>query len=251
MSAPARASLVPNWGRIALICVTLGLAVAIWGSPLRRPVPTAFELEHTPWPDYPYQRKAMVQTALEFRGVVDPVVQRAFYTVPRERFAAPQDEPRACHDVSLALPDGRFVLEPYAIVYMATLAEVRASQRVLVVAAASGYEAAIVAAMGARVWAVESDAGLAARARRALSAARARVPLRCGSVAAGWPEHGPYDAILVLPPATPPLPGLLAQLGSGGRLVFLEGTTSGRMQRIVHAPGGDRREQGEAVRISP
>jgi protein-L-isoaspartate(D-aspartate) O-methyltransferase len=167
---------------------------------------------HAPIPDYSAARAAMVDSQLRPQGVSDPAVLLAMATVHRERFLPDQSRPLAYVDRAVAVGPGRFLSAPAVLGQLLTQMAPERGQRALVVGAGMGYSAALLAAMGLEVVAVESAPELAGKARE-LGIAIVEGPLE-----AGHREGGPYDQIL-LDGAVELIPdGLIAQLADGGRL---------------------------------
>jgi protein-L-isoaspartate(D-aspartate) O-methyltransferase len=170
--------------------------------------------------DYVEARRYMVDGQVRPNKVTDTRLLDAMLTLPRERFVPQGMADRAMVDGDVPLGEGRFLMQPMALARLAQLLNPRAGERVLVVAAGTGYGAAVLAEMGAEVVALESDGRLIAIARRALGELTGlRLRLEQGDLAAGWPEAAPYDAILI-EGAVPQVPeAISSQLAEGGRLV--------------------------------
>jgi protein-L-isoaspartate(D-aspartate) O-methyltransferase len=167
---------------------------------------------HAPIPDYSAARAAMIDSQLRPQGVSDPAVLLAMSSVPREQFLPDQSRPLAYVDRAVAVGPGRFLSAPAVLGQLLTQMAPERGQRALVVGAGTGYSAALLAAMGLEVVAVESAPELAGKARE-LGIAIVEGPLE-----AGHREGGPYDQIL-LDGAVELIPdGLIAQLADGGRL---------------------------------
>lgn len=163
-------------------------------------------------------RDAMVASQLRTNAVSDPRVVAAMARVPREDFLPEAQRALAYRDTAVPIAHGRAVNLPIAIGKLLTRAEVRATDRVLLIGAAGGYTAAVLAELAGSVFAVESDPALIAIARPAL-AAYANVELVEGDLAAGWPGRAPYD-LLVVDGAVEHLPqALIDQVAIGGRVV--------------------------------
>ena len=165
-------------------------------------------------------------------GIDDPAVLRALAAVPRHEFVP---EPwRACAHEDRALPigEGQTISQPYIVALMTRLAEVGDGDRVLEVGTGSGYQAAVLAELGAEVYTIEIVEPLARRARRDLERLGygERIRFRLGDAHAGWPEAAPFDAILVTAAPTEIPRPLLEQLARGGRLVAPVGD---RIQRLT------------------
>ncbi len=158
------------------------------------------------------QRSAMIDSQLRTVGVNAPDVLAAIAAVPREQFVPVARAALAYVDGAVALGGGRYMMEPMILGLLLTHLRIAPGEKVLVVGAATGYAAAVIAALGATVTAVESDAALAAQAKRA-GVAVIEAPLAAGHAAAA-----PYD-VLFIDGAVPQLPATLAaQLRDGGRV---------------------------------
>jgi protein-L-isoaspartate(D-aspartate) O-methyltransferase len=191
------------------------------------------------------ERQHMVQRHLVARGIRDPEVLRAMSVVPRHRFVPDEVSAEAYDDHPLPLSLGQTISQPYVVAWMAELGRVRRGARVLDVGTGSGYQAAVLAEMGASVWSIEREPALLETARERLAALGYPVETRCGDGKEGWPEAAPFDAILVAAAARY-VPGpLLEQLAAEGRLVIpvgeddqelvvLERTSYGPIRRTGH-----------------
>ncbi|MCB9683932.1 MAG: protein-L-isoaspartate(D-aspartate) O-methyltransferase [Alphaproteobacteria bacterium] len=164
-------------------------------------------------------------------GVRDEVILDAMRRVPRDRFVPTELQPYAWDDTPLPIGHAQTISQPYVVAWMAQLGRVERGARVLDVGTGSGYQAAVLAALGADVWSIEVVAPLFERAQRLLTELELPVHLRLGDGKEGWAEHAPYDAILVAA-ATPRIPDAwLDQLRDGGVLVLPSG--SGDRQELV------------------
>lgn len=182
----------------------------------------------------------MVESQLEARGIADRRVLDAMGRVPREEFVGARDRPRAYEDTPLPIGFGQTISQPYMLAFLCEAARVEPGDRVLDVGTGSGYQAAVLAEMGAEVHTIERFAELAERARAGLGAAGyERVDVRVGDGSLGIPEAAPFDAIAVAA-AAPVVPDALAeQLALGGRLVVPVGDPEGqRVQVIVRSEEG-------------
>lgn len=161
----------------------------------------------------------MVESQLRTNDVNDATLIRAILAVPRERYVPPEQQAAAYIDRPVPLTPGRSLNPPVATARLIDAARVEAGQKVLVVGAASGYAAAVIAEMGADVTALESDGALVALARQALGSAGS-ITLVEGPLEPGVPDAGPFDSIVV-DGAVEQLPdSLVAQLKVGGRAAF-------------------------------
>ncbi|WP_188657755.1 protein-L-isoaspartate O-methyltransferase family protein [Sphingomonas metalli] len=191
--------------------------------------------------DSEVMRQAMVSSQLRTTGVDDVRVVAAMGTVPREAFVPAAQRAAAYIDRAVPLGAGRFLNPPMATGRLLTEAEVLAEDRVLLIGAATGYSTALLALLGARVTAVESDASLAAIARERLADTDG-VTVVEGPLAEGAPDHGPFDLLLV-DGAVETLPeALVAQLRPGGRIA------TGLIERgVTRLASGRRTTSGHGV----
>ena len=182
----------------------------------------------------------MVAEQLEARGIRDPRVLEAMRTVPREAFTDAEDRGRAYEDLPIQIGWAQTISQPYMVGLICQEAAVRPGQRVLDVGTGSGYQAAVIAELGAEVHSIERIEQLAERARAKLEAAGyGRVTVHLGDGSVGLPEHGPYDAITVAAAAPEPPPTLYDQLVLGGRLVVPIGDRRAqRLEVVVRTPEG-------------
>jgi protein-L-isoaspartate(D-aspartate) O-methyltransferase len=174
--------------------------------------------------DFATQRTNMVESQVRPSDVTDRRIIRAMAAVPREQFvpAALRDVAYMDADVPLTANSGhrRMLIAPRVFAKLAQLAEIGADDTVLDVGAATGYSSAILARLAKSVVALECDETLAAAARNAISSlAVANVDVVSGDLAAGHPQAGPYDAIIVEGAVIDAPETLLEQLKDGGRLV--------------------------------
>lgn len=161
-------------------------------------------------------RNAMVDSQVRTDDVTDPLLTGALRAIARERFVPPSLASVAYMGEAVEVGAGRFLLDPRSFAKLTQLAGIKPGDSVLDVGTATGYSAAVFAALGADVTALESDAGLAEAAKANLGAEASVVT---GPLAAGWAKGAPYDVIF-LNGAVPARPdGLLEQLKTGGRLV--------------------------------
>src|SRR6266481_5818519 len=148
--------------------------------------------------DFRARRNDMVRTQIAARGIRDSRVLGALAAVPRERFVAEQLAEFAYEDAPLPIEEGQTISQPYIVALMAAALELREGERALEIGTGSGYAAAVLARLASEVYTVERHEALAEIARRRLAEiGYTTVHLRHGDGTLGWPEHAPYDAIVV------------------------------------------------------
>ena len=193
----------------------------------------------------------MVRTQIESRGVRDPAVLRAMRTVPRHRFVPSSRRAAAYDDRPLPIGHRQTISQPYIVALMSELARVKPGDRVLEVGTGSGYQAAVLAEMGVKVFSIEIVEPLAERAKGALSELGYDVEVRHGDGYAGWPEHAPFDAVVVTA-APPKIPEpLKQQLAVGGRLVIPVGKYAQSLIVVTRTEKGFTEESVLPVRFVP
>ncbi len=179
-------------------------------------------------------RNHMVDSQIRPNKVNDARIIGAMRQLPRERFLPPQLGSLAYADEDVALGDGRVLLEPAVIARLVQLTAIIAGERALVVASGTGYGAALLAACGARVTALEEVASLQAVARGILAELAPSVGLVTGPLAAGWPPGAPYDVILIEGAVRDIPPAIAEQLHQEtGRLVAVLTGGAGLCQAVL------------------
>ena len=197
----------------------------------------------------------MVARQLEARGIRDPRVLQAMRAVPREEFVPPELVEFAYEDSPLPIAEQQTISQPYIVAAMIEALQLDQGSRILEVGTGSGYAAAVLAMIAARVYTIERHAGLATAAAARLEQLNIRnVQVRTGDGSLGWPEHAPFDGIVVAA-GGPDIPeALIEQLAIGGRLVIPVGATP-REQTLVRiqrtGPDSLSREDLGPVRFVP
>lgn len=168
------------------------------------------------------------------KGALDPRVMEAMGRVPRHRFVPPQLAPLAYHDTPLPIGFGKTISQPLIGALMLDLLALEPGQSVLEVGTGFGYQATVMAEMGARVWSVEIVEEFAAEAQERLrDLAVSGVTVRVGDGSRGWTEHAPFDRILVTAAADRPPKALLDQLKPDGRMVIPLGPGEAQALSVV------------------
>ena len=179
------------------------------------------------------QRSFMVETQIAGRGISDAAVLAAMQTVPREKFVPARLADLAYDDGPLPIGEEQTISQPYVVALMTEALQLTRTDRALEIGTGSGYAAAVLAKIAAEVYTIERIASLAESARDRLAAlGYASVHVRCGDGSLGWPEHAPYNAIVVTAGGPDVPQALLDQLAVGGRLVMPVGPSSYE-QRLV------------------
>jgi protein-L-isoaspartate(D-aspartate) O-methyltransferase len=187
----------------------------------------------------PAQKRArMVEEQLRARGIRDERVLAAMARVPREAFIASEDAANAYGDFPLPIGAGQTISQPYIVAAMVEALELHPEDRVLEVGTGTGYEAAILGELAAKVWTIERHAELAGKARETLQRlGYANVHVVHGDGSLGLPEHAPFNKILVAA-AAPRVPeALLSQLADGGRLAVPVGTRWEQQVEVIRKLG--------------
>jgi protein-L-isoaspartate(D-aspartate) O-methyltransferase len=166
-------------------------------------------------------REQMVTEQIEARGVKDAATLKAMRSVPRHLFVPPSAMGEAYEDHPFPIGSGQTISQPYIVAFMTEALHLSGGETVLEVGTGSGYQAAVLARIAAKVYTIEIVEDLARQARERLERLGYRnVEVRAGDGYAGWPEVAPFDGIMVTA-AAPRIPGpLKAQLKDGGRLVI-------------------------------
>lgn len=194
----------------------------------------------------------MVRRQLAARDITDERVLAAMRRVPRHRFVPAAQRPWAYDDRPLPIGHEQTISQPYIVALMTQLAALEPGDRVLEIGTGSGYQAAVLAELGCEVWSIEIVRPLGERAGRLLAElGYDRVHTRIGDGYRGWPEHAPFDAVLVTA-APPEIPEpLLEQLAVGGRLVVPVGRGVQDLIVVTRTEDGFPRRRHIPVRFVP
>ncbi len=166
------------------------------------------------------ERETMVNR-IELMYIRDQNVLAAMRAVPRHRFVPLQYRDYAYANQALPLAYGQTISQPYIVAFMTELLELQKTDKVLEIGTGSGYQAAILAQIATDIYTIDSIRSLADQARDTLAAlGYQNIQAKVGDGYFGWPESGPFQAIIVTAAATYIPPPLLQQLDDGGRLVI-------------------------------
>jgi protein-L-isoaspartate(D-aspartate) O-methyltransferase len=197
-------------------------------------------------------RRRMVEQQIVARGVSDPRVLDAMRAVARHRFVDASLAAQAYSDQPLPIGNGQTISQPYIVAYMTELLKLPPGARVLEVGTGCGYQTAVLAEIAREVWSIEIVQALANRATQTLAELGYRnAHVRHGDGYGGWPEHAPFDGILVAAAPDHVPPALIAQLKVGGRLVIPVGRLDQEMRVITRTVDGSREERLIPVRFVP
>ncbi len=183
-------------------------------------------------------RMRMVDEQLVRRGITDKSVLRAFRVVPRHKFVSSDYADSAYGDYPLPIGEGQTISQPYMAALMTECLKLSGKEKVLEIGTGSGYQAAILCEVAGQVFSVERMRPLAEKAEGLLASLGYRnFNINAGDGTLGWPEHSPYDAIIVTAGA-PAIPGsIVNQLGENGRLVIPVGEGFSQTLTVIYKTG--------------
>jgi len=199
--------------------------------------------------DLTAQREAMVREQIAARGITNPATLEALRSVPRHDFLPLRLRAEAYMDYPLPIGHGQTISQPYIVAFMTDAIRPQPGEKILEIGAGSGYQAAVLAQMGAEVYTIEIVEPLAEMARQTLQRLgyeNARV--HYGDGHEGWPEHAPFDAIVVTCAPEKIPPALIEQLRDGGRMIIPVG---GGMEQelILLRKNGDQIEKQSVLPV--
>ena len=168
------------------------------------------------------------------KAALDERVMAAMRRVPRHFFVPAEIAPYAYRDMPLPIGFDKTISQPFIVALMTDLLAPRQHEAVLEIGTGLGYQTAILAELAGQVWSVEIIEEFARHAEDLLKAfGSSNVGIRVGDGSRGWPEHAPFDKILVTAAATRTPPALLEQLQPGGRLVMPVGAEEGQVLTVI------------------
>lgn len=198
------------------------------------------------------EREAMVDQQIRARGIQAPAVLEAMRQVPRHAFVPPPVRELAYRDQPLPIGSEQTISQPYIVAYMTEAADISADNKVLEIGTGSGYQAAVLGEIAREVYTIEIIPELADEARRTLAElGYTNVHVRTGNGYLGWPEHAPFDAIVVTAAPQEVPQALVDQLAVGGRMVIPVGTLFQEMMIIEKTPRGVVERRTIPVRFVP
>jgi len=243
MSARAIASLLSLVSLTALSCTV---------DPPPKSTVAAGQSVATVTDSFAARREAMVSRQIRARGITSPAVLEAMRTVPRHEFVPLAARRVAYADRPVEIGFQQTISQPYIVAYMTEAADISPQEKVLEIGTGSGYQAAVLGEIARDAYTIEIIPGLAERARATLAAlGYTNVHVKTGNGYLGWPEHAPFDAILVTAaPETVPR-ALVDQLALGGRMVIPVGAIMQDMMIIEKTRRGVIERKTIPVRFVP
>jgi protein-L-isoaspartate(D-aspartate) O-methyltransferase len=193
----------------------------------------------------------MVERTIVERDIKDQRVIAAMKITPRHEFVPPAIRNEAYDDRPLPIGFDLTISQPYIVAFMTEAIKVKAGDKVLEIGTGSGYQAAVLAMMGAKVWTIELHPDLGARTKKVLEKLGFKdVAMKIGDGYFGWPDVGPFDAIMITC-ATPVIPPpLVDQLEPGGRIIAPLGDDFGQVLTLItKTDDGPRQEPLMDVRF--
>jgi protein-L-isoaspartate(D-aspartate) O-methyltransferase len=231
---------------LAASCLLIGLACCT----------SASEKDSSQLPDrnseFAKARQKMIQSQLVRRGISDKKLLAAFEKVERHKFVPRDLRSLAYEDHPLPIGEDQTISQPYIVALMTEVLDLRKNDKVLEIGTGSGYQAAILAELVEQVYTVEIIDTLGRKAKKLLNELDyGNIEVRIGDGFRGWPEHAPFDAIIVTcAPAKVPQP-LMDQLAEGGRLVIPVGVEWQELILLKKKDGIISRETIAPVRFVP
>jgi protein-L-isoaspartate(D-aspartate) O-methyltransferase len=209
--------------------------------------------QKVPPTDFAAQRQQMVQRQLMARGINDNRLLTAMAKIPREEFVPPESRAASYEDGPLPIGYGQTISQPYIVAFMTEQLRSKMNDRVLEIGTGSGYQAAILAELVSEVYSVEIVEPLAKTAEATLQRLGYKnVHLKIGDGYKGWPEAGPFDAIIVTcAPDKVPQP-LVDQLKDDGRMVIPVGDRFAQQLYLLEKKNGQLKQSATLpVRFVP
>jgi protein-L-isoaspartate(D-aspartate) O-methyltransferase len=203
--------------------------------------------------DYEAERRRMIDEQLKERDIRSARVLDAMLAVERHLFVPEPGRANAYIDAPLPIGHGQTISQPYIVAFMTEALDVQPDHRVLEIGTGSGYQAAVLSRLAKTVYTIEIVEPLAERAREALARlGYGNVVVRTGNGYLGWPEHAPYDRIIVTAAPEEVPPALVEQLKVGGLMAVPVGPTAAQELRILRrTPAGTETLRTLPVRFVP
>jgi protein-L-isoaspartate(D-aspartate) O-methyltransferase len=228
----------PLWLAAAFGLATLACSAGVEGQP--------------PGRDWTSERERMVNEQLRSRDIRSQRVLDAMRAVPRHLFIPEASRADAYYDSPIPIGYGQTISQPYIVGFMTQALELEPENRVLEIGTGCGYQAAVLASLAKEVYSIEIIPQLADRARETLrTLGYANVEVRTGNGYLGWPEHAPYDRIMVTAAPDEVPPALVAQLRVGGLMAVPVGTVMQELRILRRTEQGTETLDTLPVRFVP
>ena len=190
------------------------------------------------------KRKRLV-AELRQKGITDEEVLRAIDAVPRHLFMDPAFLNHAYVDKAFPISSGQTISQPYTVAVQTSLLRIKKRDKILEVGTGSGYQAAVLSEMGAKVYTVERFRELFLKAQKTLTSLGYDADFFYGDGYEGKPQYGPFDGIIVTAAASEASVILLKQLKIGGRLVIPVGSSLAQVMTVIERTGEDTFEHSD------
>ncbi|MFH0826260.1 MAG: protein-L-isoaspartate(D-aspartate) O-methyltransferase [Candidatus Omnitrophota bacterium] len=211
-----------------------------------------FSLNSVRAQDFEVERERMVKFQIEDRGVVDQEVLRVMRRIERHRFVPSELQSLAYEDMPLPIGEGQTISQPYIVALMTELLELKGHEKVLEIGTGSGYQAAILAELAGQVYSIEILVPLAERAQELLNGLGYKnIKIKRADGFLGWPQHAPFDAIMVTCAAKEIPRALVEQLSEGGRMVIPQGDAYQELKLLIKVKGEIKEKRIIRVRFVP
>ncbi len=194
---------------------------------------------HSAQNNFSHERSSL-QQFLRSRGITDERVLRAMGKIPREQFLEKNFARRAYEDSALPIGSGQTISQPFTVAYMTEALQIKSGEKVLEIGTGSGYQAAVLAEMGCKVYTIERHLPLLLAAQKRFSALGYHdIISRAGDGSRGWAEYAPFDAIIVTAGAPDVPETLTKQLNpNGGRLIVPVGSIDIQRMYMIRNENG-------------
>jgi len=187
------------------------------------------------------KRQRLVEE-LRQKGITDEEVLRAINTVPRHLFMDPVFLNHAYVDKAFPIDFGQTISQPYTVAFQTSLLKIEKRNKILEIGTGSGYQAAILAEMGMKVFTIERFREIHLKAQKLLTSLGYNIDFFYGDGYAGKPQYGPFDAIIITAAASETPSELLKQLKIGGRMVVPIGGECSQTMTVIEKTGNDSYE---------
>lgn len=195
-------------------------------------------------------RKIRLVLDLRREGIVDTAVLSAIEITPREKFVLPNFIDQAYDDTALPIGCGQTISQPFVVAYMLQNLNLKKRDKILEIGTGSGYLTAVLAKLCRRVYSLERERDLLLQAQKILEDLRIyNCTLKMGDGWKGWPEQGPFHAIVVSAAAPTPPQALLDQLVDGGRLVIPIGKAADSQFLMLYEKSGTQIKESKLIPV--